>query len=470
MTSSLRERLTSGFGAASGRRRLGSWLAAALCVWLFALAASQRIPPMQSPDEHSHLARAYLLCEGEWLLQTPAGESSGGVVDRELGELMHPYLRLSRESALRLRPEEAQALAARRWSGQEAFLPIPGTGYYLPFVYLPQAAGLCLGRALQLPVLASYELARALTFTVSLLWLLAAIRMHNPGPLTLLLLCLPMSLFQWLSPTVDGLAHAMTVWLASAFVRLYSGDAGSSTALRVAWVAVLAMLVGSRPYLLPAFLLPLALALRRRDALVAFAAAAALLGVLAWYAWVARTVVDLRITRSAGTAEIAGYYAARPAELLAVVRATLGDTPRLLFYGRSFIGILGWLDTMLPPWAYPALASTLAATTVLCALRGSVGAAAPWLLAAAAASVPLVFAAMLVGWSEFPAIRIDGVQGRYFIAPALLAAAAFGAPIRSARRVPAWRQAAGVAAWVVAASGAALGLVAFWVTLTLRYH
>jgi hypothetical protein len=450
--------------------RRGLWLAAALCIWLLALVASQRIPPMQSPDEPSHIARAYLLCNGAWLLNTPPGESSGGAVDRALDELVQPYLRLARDSALRLRADESQAVAALRWSGDEAFLPIPSTGYLLPFINLPQAAGPCLWRALELPVQASYRLARALTLTVSLLWLLAAVRLHNPGPLTLLLLCLPMSLFQWLSPTVDGLSHAMTVWLASAFVRLHSGDAGSSATLRLGWVAVIAVLAGSRTHLLPAFLLPLALCLRRRDAPLAVAAVAALAAVLAWYAWVATHLVDGRIVRSAGLPEIIGHYAARPAELLAVVHATLGDAQTRLFYGRSFIGILGWLDTMLPLWAYPALGAMLAATAVLSALRGTVGAAAPWLLAAAVASVPLVFAALLVGWSEFPATRIEGVQGRYFIAPALLAAAALAAPRRSERSPPAWRRAAGVASGVVALAGAALGVYAFWVTLALRYH
>jgi len=99
-----------------------------------------------------------------------------------------------------------------------------------------------------------------------------------------------------------------------------------------------------------------------------------------------------------------------------------------------------------------------------------VGAAAPWLLAAAAASVPLVFAALLVGWSEFPATRIEGVQGRYFIAPALLVAVALAAPRRPGHSLPAWRRAAGRAAGAVALAGAGLGLYAFWVTLTLRYH
>ena len=116
--------------------RRGLWLAAALCIWLLALAASQRIPPMQSPDEPSHLARAYLLCRGEGLLHTPPGESSGGAVDRALDELVQPYLRLARESSLRLRADESQALAALRWSGKEAFVPIPSTGYLLPFIYL----------------------------------------------------------------------------------------------------------------------------------------------------------------------------------------------------------------------------------------------------------------------------------------------------------------------------------------------
>jgi uncharacterized membrane protein len=456
--------------AAAGARRPPSWLwgGGLLLVWLAAFWTAQRMPPMQSPDEHSHVARAYLLCEGEWRLKTPPGQSSGGAVDRQLGELMHPYLRVARDASLRLSVDETRALEALRWSGDEAFLPIPGTGYYLPVVYLPQAVGLCLGRALGWTVMASYELARTLAWTLSLLWIAAATRLHAPGPLAWLVLAVPMSLFQWLSPTVDGLAHALTLWAACAFLHLQHRERHEGRALALGWVVALAVLAGARPYLLALFALPAVLAWRRRDLALALAAALALLAVLAWYGWAAADVVDRRVVRSAGLADIAAHYARQPGALLAVVHATLADGETLWFYAQSFVGILGWLDTLLPLWAYPALGAALAATAALSVLRGSAGLGAPWLMLVALASVPLVFAAMLVSWSAFPAARIEGVQGRYFIAPALLLAVAWAGPA-APPRAP-WRRAAGRLAITTAAAGAAVGVTAFWLTLGARYH
>jgi uncharacterized membrane protein len=444
---------------------------AALALWALLLVLAQRIPPFQSPDEHSHLARAYALSRGEVLLHTPPGESSGVRVDRGLVALLEVYFPLVPDAALRLTAAQQQAAQALRWSGDEVFLANPGTGWYLPPIYAPVAAGLALGRALDLPVQASHDLARAIALSASLVVLVAALRLHAAGPLVLLLLALPMSLFQWLSPTLDGLAHALTVWAACAFLRLRADSAARAPprwALAWTWLAVLALLAGTRPFMLPLLLLPLALhgrAWARLRALSLVLAAA----VLAWYVWAAGAVVDLRVARSAGLGGVLRHYAADPADLWRVVTATLGDGDTLRFYGRSFVGVLGWLDTLLPAWAYPALAAALAVVALLSLLRGTAGRSGGWLLLCALACVPLIFAAMLAGWTPLPAQRIEGVQGRYFIAPALLAAAAL-APVTAAGDVGAWRRAAGVAAWAAAAAGAAAAVVALWLALAWRYH
>lgn len=450
-------------------------VAVTLLLWALLLVLAQRIPPFQSPDEHSHVARAHALSRGEVLLHTPPGESSGVRVDRGLIALLEVYFPLVPDAALRLTPSQQQAAQALRWSGDEVFLAVPGTGWYLPPIYVPVAAGLALGRVLDLPVKTSHDLARAFALSASLLVLVAALRLHAAGPLVLLLLAMPMSLFQWLSPTIDGLAHALTVWAACAFLRLRA-DADADTyarapprrALAWAWLAVLALLAGTRPYMLPLLGLPLALHGRAWGRLRA-AAVVVGLAVVGWYLWAAGAVVDLRVARSGGLGDVLRHYAADPADLWRVVSATLGDVETLRFYGRSFVGVLGWLDTLLPAWAYPVLGAALAVVALLSAVRGTAGRSGGWLLLCALACVPLIFAAMLAGWTPLPAQRIEGVQGRYFIAPALLAAAAL-APVAAAADATAWRRAAGALAWAAAAAGAAAAVVALWLALAWRYH
>jgi hypothetical protein len=122
---------------------------------------------------------------------------------------------------------------------------------------------------------------------------------------------------------------------------------------------------------------------------------------------------------------------------------------------------------LLPSWAYPALGAALAAVALLAIARGTAVRSGLWLLGCALACVPLIFAAMLLTWTPVPALRIEGVQGRYFIAPALLAAVALAPGGRP--RAP-WRAAAGRAAWTLAAAGAAAGVGALWLALFARYH
>jgi hypothetical protein len=94
---------------------------------------------------------------------------------------------------------------------------------------------------------------------------------------------------------------------------------------------------------------------------------------------------------------------------------------------------------------------------------------APWLAAAALASLPLVFLALLLSWSAFPATRVEGVQGRYFIAPALLAAMAL-APAAQRRPRSTWRRVAGTGAVLACAAGIVTSALAFFTALAQRYH
>src|SRR5262249_29248165 len=92
-------------------------------------------------------------------------------------------------------------------------------------------------------------------------------------------------------------------------------------------------------------------------------------------------------------------------------------------FWRQLFGELGWLDTRLQGWVYPTLSALLLASWVT--PLGLAGPArhrvAAVALLAALGYCLAVFLIFFLVWTAIGANRVDGVQGRYFVAalPAL---------------------------------------------------
>ncbi len=86
-------------------------------------------------------------------------------------------------------------------------------------------------------------------------------------------------------------------------------------------------------------------------------------------------------------------------------------------YWLQLIGVLGWLDTPLRPWAYAALSVTL---VVACLVPLGLERSARYRIALVSGSAALgyclgVFAIFFVVWTPIAATEVQGVQGRYFL-------------------------------------------------------
>jgi len=108
-----------------------------------------------------------------------------------------------------------------------------------------------------------------------------------------------------------------------------------------------------------------------------------------------------------------------------VLLATLADEELLRFYGKSFLGILGWLDAPFPEDVYTGLYALVFLTAIFSTSFKYID--EEWLarlllVCCAFGASLLIFFALLVSWSVHPASIIKGVQGRYFMVPALLVA------------------------------------------------
>jgi uncharacterized membrane protein len=474
----------------SGRRSInaigiGLWAAA----FLFAVGASWLIPPMQSPDEDSHIKRAYLISQGELLLKSmpPSpervledeqsvqynkrardnGGRIGGAIDLELSDFITAHLTLAREASKRFSAEEEDLIAEKAWRGIRSFQSLPGTGYYFPLIYAPQAVGLAVGQWFDFSVQHSYDLAKALTLLACFGLLGSALSLFKPNPFVAAIVLLPMSLFQLLSPTIDGLTTSMAVLTVSLF--MVSMDRSNKRTPVWSWgLAVCVFLLAtSRTHLLPLLALPFYIAWQRKSRLDFYLGCFIAVAALGWVLFALQTTNDPRILRNHTTTQLLLQYSGDPAAFFKIVWLSLANEEILAFYNRSFIGVLGWLDTYLMENFYPTLWAGLA----ICALM-SVSISSlheDWdvrllLIGLGIVCTGLVFLALLVTWTPHPATVIKGVQGRYFLVPLILMAYAISGYETQLRPLRKWINTLAVA--VFALTSATALMIALWG----RYH
>ncbi|CAN1568525.1 COG4713 Predicted membrane protein [Burkholderiaceae bacterium] len=416
-------------------------------LWLFgiSLLLSTVIPPFQSPDEFEHITRAYLLGNGDIVLKAPAGQSSGGMIDAGLARYMDAYSSLPFNSTKKLSAHEIEAAKTIQWQGVKEYRPALGMAYYFPGIYVVHTLGLKTGEFLKLSVDASYQLTRVLLFIAIGLILYYSFSLYAPSYLTLTLLMIPMSIFQFSSASLDGLASAIAIFIISAVLKILdtTDDWSLNTATNAqpsGWrvthpqlfyfvVFAYLLLATSRLQAMSMLLLvgaaAYALKHKRYFLITGFAAVA----VILWQIVIIRTIVDGRVALGASSSTIILYYLNQPAEFFSVLRNTLTNTDILRGYFSSFFGMLGWLDTPFKGKEYVYLSYiTLAIAacsinypkfTKLRVLKATI------LALTAFGSLAAVFLALLVTWTPHPALVIDGVVGRYLLIPALLLSYSF---------------------------------------------
>ena len=394
------------------------------------------IPPLKSPDEPDHIERAYLLAKGTWVLDRPAGKSSGGDIDIGLLDYMARYP----VTEDKVTTEVIESAAQIRWTQERIYDPSPGTGYYFPIVYAPQATGLYLGEQLGLTVDQSYKLARAFALLACVLLIGAAFKIHAPNALTLALLFMPMTLFQFASASLDGMAAALAVLAISIFMRIAANKHKVPAWALPALAIVVVVLVTCKIHTLP-FVFLLFAAWRytpnKRGLILLLISG---LFIVIWTGLAIKTTVDMRVGIAAPTSKIVAFYLQQPLQFLKLIGTTVSHDELGPFYVRSFLGVLGWLDTPFSPQAYSVLGYSLIAAVILAS--SCRGIRQQWrqrllLVAVAVASILLIFLALLVTWTPHPANIILGIQGRYFLIPAIvLAYSLAGQPDNR----PNWRQ------------------------------
>lgn len=396
-------------------------LVAVAFAWIFHVK-----PPFMSPDEGAHLSRADALRSGNILLFSPDGKmNSGGYIDKNLDKFRasyDPFIRLHDAEKANQTKRDMQNL---HWSGQSKFYSMANTAFYFPAIYIPQALGFEVGHLLNLSVFSTYKLVSSLTLFVSFILLLTAWKIHPiPAP-ALAILLLPMSVFQFFSPTIDGLTFALTTLTLSLLINLLNSPYDKVFIRRFIMLAVCVFILSSsRANLLPLIFLPLWLYIktRKKSCLITFAITAVL--VLSWTYLSIKTVNDNGIHHPGiEQMDVLKHYILHPFEVLSIIINTVTDYSIFNFYYQSFIGKLGWLDISLPDFAYWGFGLFIYTIFIINFRKANFTdrkAEFLLLLLFFIGITMLTFCALLVQWSAFPTEKVDGVQGRYFIIPFII--------------------------------------------------
>ncbi|MBV7540327.1 DUF2142 domain-containing protein [Acidovorax sp. sic0104] len=415
---------------------------------VIAAGITRLIPPVQSPDENVHLLRADMISHGQLLLQPGASGKGreGGLADANFIRFSEAMLWISGKGANKDIASELWDRAGDvKWAHKDSFYNAAGTGYYLPVIYIPHALGLFTSRKLDLSMEASYELTRTLVVATSLTLMVLALSMYTPNVLSLMLLATPMALFQFSSPTIDGLCAAMAILVIGLWFSVSASErylSGNGLAFKeVALYGLIIVLCTARTNLLPILLIPLVLAISRPSRPRIATVALVYMFTFAWIAFAVSTTHDSRVVREHSTSSILISYLSSPLEFIDLLASTIGDNEIRRFYRDSYFGILGWLDTPIPRHAVRILYAAAIVSAVVLVIVTPWRRAAPrraMLLFMGLSSTFLIFLALAITWTNYPADRISGIQGRYFLVPTLFIAAALGkteAGVRTLRPV-----------------------------------
>lgn len=382
------------------------------------------VPPFQSPDEFSHMQRAYMLSKGRIEMTTPVGENTGSLIDTGLNTYMMAFSYIPFHVENKITTDVQKKAADITWSNEESFNPAPGVNNYFPLIYAPQSMGLWIGKSINMSVQHTYYLARYFALFFSMLILITAFNIYRPSLYIVGMLLMPFMIFQFVSASQDGIAIALVVLAVSIFMKITKkGDEFSGEYFWSMCLCIL-LITTSRINMLPMLLLPFAAVfITKRDAKDYIVATAIMILTFLWVIYALNTTVDNRVAVESQTFEIIYYYLKNPFAFISVLIDTLNSSQTMQFYIASFIGLLGWLDTSIG-FTYIAIIffALMALLVVSVSFRTTKEEIGPRMVIFTVAifSVVLTFFLLLISWNEHPAQRIEGVQGRYFWAAAIM--------------------------------------------------
>ncbi len=374
-------------------------------------------PPFQVPDEPNHFFRVYQLSEGT-LLPERLGDQLGGSLPKGLKDAWT-------ENGVALFEGKKTTFAAireglsRKRETEREFVSFPNSALYSPVPYLPQVAGVMLGRAVSDSVLVPFYLGRFFSAFVNISLIYFAILLIPAGKWAFAILGLaPLTLSLQGSQSADPVVISLG-FLLTAFALNLQRESLPLTPKESGILLRLSALLGLCKFiycLLPFALIPLLwdrlTDSRRRISFSAALAAACLLPNLIWSLALKGSYVQYRPGNFSVTGQL-HHVLTSPLNYLGILWREWVRAPfRLITEG---IGVLGWMDVRMPTWFYVlyflafVLAWRQAAPVALNRFRRAVLFTHFW------GFVFLLCLTHYLIWNTVGSPFIEGVSGRYFL-------------------------------------------------------
>ena len=399
-----------------------------------ALFLAWNLPPFMAADEQAHLHRAELTTLGRFTAEripyanrlVAGGPSSAGI-----GASAKAFNEERFSSIDKADVADFEGAVAK-WDTVK-LQRFPGAALYPPFLYLPQSAGIAIGKLLNAPVVQTLYLARVANALASAAIGALALTLFGRARLYVFtILLLPMALSLYGSASPDALALALTALGCGVIARAMSAERGLSLGeLIVAGVCFALVAMTKVPFVLMTLAL-LAVPTDRPRVRIAVVAAVFLLG-FGWAGWMAAAVQTPLIRGSRAENPDVGaqlrFLLGQPAVVLTLAAETLKQQWR--FYAESFIGQLGWLNLFLPRPFHAAAWAVIAAAglTAISTGRAAGWRRLPWVVLASSVLIAGgVFLALYLAWTPPGRLVVEGVQGRYFLPLAVFLALALEGP------------------------------------------
>jgi hypothetical protein len=412
------------------------------------------VPFGEVADEPAQSLRAEALLNGQFVGHRVTTQAPGQPAQPAAGVNADPALigaaLTPGKNALTVTAAGLSAGHQAKWTNSAPFLQISPLAVYAPVFYVPAALGLGLAHGLALSPYHAAILGRFCNiFAYLALGTAALLLAVQARALIFGVLTVPMSLNLAASLNQDGLFIA-TLCLAAALASraCVTPARGPSAAAsrRLAALAIFCAAVVKPPYLslAVALLLPLPAAGRlwrnraaRRQLLGRAALVLAVaLPVAGWFGWTFAHVSAPSFfeNRPVGPLAPAGAPAIlNHTDALLQLKILLAGPWRILTLPlhsfwvnpltQEMVGVLGWLDVMLPPWLYTLWYIAAGAAGLAALLQGQRTAAPPAGRAAGLLLLALgvfltfigIYLSQYLVWTTVGADFIDGPQGRYLL-------------------------------------------------------